>query len=117
MRGRISPAIYASCHGDEFLAMGLAPQLRSITCADGYVLRYRRWSSGQTPRATLVLLNGVMSHSGWFQPLAHHIVDAGIKLVGADRRGTGLNEIARGDALSAEAVIDDVERIIEAERR
>lgn len=117
MRGRISPAICASYHGDEMLAMGLAPQLRSIKCADGYVLRYRTWSSGQAPRATLVLLNGVMSHSGWFQPLADHVVDAGVKLVGADRRGTGLNESARGDAPSAEAVIDDVARIIEAERR
>ena len=45
------------CYCYAMLAMGLAPQLRSITCADGYVVRYRTWSSGQAPRATLVRSN------------------------------------------------------------
>jgi alpha-beta hydrolase superfamily lysophospholipase len=90
--------------------------LRSIECADGYILRYRTWSPAGAPHATFVLLNGVMSHSGWFQPLADHVVARGVKLVGADRRGTGLNERARGDAPSAAMVIDDVLRIIDAER-
>jgi alpha-beta hydrolase superfamily lysophospholipase len=57
-----------------------------------------------------------MSHSGWFQPLAAPLVQAGLKLVGADRRGTGLNEEARGDAPSAKVLVDDVKRIIAAER-
>jgi acylglycerol lipase len=98
------------------LATGLTPRLRSVECADGYRLRYRTWSPPGAPRATLVLLNGIMSHSGWFQPLADHLVACGLKLVGADRRGTGLNEEARGDAPSAAMVIDDAKRIVDAER-
>ena len=96
--------------------MDSGEQLRSVECADGYRLRYRTWLPAGTPCGTLVLLNGVMSHAGWFQPLACHIAGAGLKLVGADRRGTGLNEDARGDAPSAGALIDDLTRIMDAER-
>jgi acylglycerol lipase len=98
-------------------AICVTPEFRTVKCADGYVLRYRSWSPRDAPHATFVILNGVMSHSGWFQPLAEHVVKRGVKLVGADRRGTGLNETARGDAPSAAMVIDDALRIIDAERR
>ena len=85
--------------------------------ADGYVLRYRSWSStiGES-RGVIVLLNGIMSHSLWFFPLAKPLRDAGFKLVGADRRGSGANEAARGDAPSSKVLIDDACRIIERER-
>lgn len=93
-----------------------APAQRQVLCADGYRLRYQTWTPDGAPWATLVLLNGIMSHSGWFQPLAPPLVRAGLKLVGADRRGTGLNEEARGDAPSAKALVDDVKSILDAER-
>jgi alpha-beta hydrolase superfamily lysophospholipase len=96
--------------------MTLDPVERSVQCADGYRLRYRTWAPEGAPRAALVLLNGVMSHSGWFQPLAGPLLGAGLKVVGADRRGTGLNQEARGDAPSARALVDDVKRVAEAER-
>jgi len=93
-----------------------APAQRQVVCADGYRLRYLTWTPEGAPRATLVLLNGIMSHAGWFQPLAPRLVRAGLKLVGADRRGTGLNEEDRGDAPSAKALVDDVKTILDAER-
>ena len=96
--------------------MGFAPAQRQVVCADGYRLRYLTWTPEGAPRATLVLLNGIMSHAGWFQPLAPGLVRAGLKLVGADRRGTGLNEEGRGDAPSAKALVDDVKTILDAER-
>lgn len=96
--------------------MGFAPAQRQVVCADGYRLRYLTWTPEGAPRATLVLLNGIMSHAGWFQPLAPGLVRAGLKLVGADRRGTGLNEEGRGDAPSAKALVDDVKAILDAER-
>jgi acylglycerol lipase len=85
--------------------------------ADGYDLRYRSWSStiGES-RGVIVLLNGIMSHSLWFFPLAKPLREAGFKLVGADRRGSGANEAARGDAPSSKVLIDDACRIIERER-
>jgi alpha-beta hydrolase superfamily lysophospholipase len=96
--------------------MDFTPAHRSIVCVDDYGLRYRTWTPPGVPRVTVILLNGVMSHSGWFQPLVEPLVGAGVKLVGADRRGTGLNEEARGDAPSAKILVDDVGRIIDAER-
>lgn len=63
-----------------------------------------------------MFLNGVMSHSGWFGPIAPLLAAKGFKVIGADRRGTGPNMPARGDAPSAQALIDDVLRIVEAER-
>lgn len=96
--------------------MDFAPAERQVVCADGYRLRYLTWTPEGAPRATLVLLNGIMSHAGWFQPLAPGLVRAGLKLVGADRRGTGLNEEDRGDAPSAKALVDDVKTILDAER-
>jgi alpha-beta hydrolase superfamily lysophospholipase len=95
--------------------MKIAPSTCSIRCRDGYQLQYRAWRPEGTPRATIVFLNGVMSHSGWFQPLAGPLVRAGIALVGADRRGTGPNQEARGDAPSARALIDDVNSVADAE--
>ncbi len=81
---------------------------------DGYPLTYRSWSPPQAPRASVVLFNGLMSHSQWFFPLADPLVDAGFAVIGADRRGSGLNTQARGDAPSAKAVIEDALAIIDA---
>lgn len=89
---------------------------RSIECADGYRLRYLAWRRPGAARATLVLLNGIMSHSAWWEPLVAPLLDGGLAVVGADRRGTGLNEEARGDAPSARLLVDDVARIVAAER-
>jgi alpha-beta hydrolase superfamily lysophospholipase len=91
--------------------------VNEVRARDGYLLKYRTWSSGRAePRRALVLLNGVMSHSLWFHPLAAPLVAAGFKLIGADRRGTGMNTAARGDVPSASALIDDALAIIDRER-
>jgi alpha-beta hydrolase superfamily lysophospholipase len=97
-----------------------APTGRLVARAapDGYPLKYRVWDGedGRRTAATLILLNGVMSHSLWFHPLARPLLGAGLKLVGADRRGTGENDVARGDAPSGRALLDDAAAIFEAER-
>jgi alpha-beta hydrolase superfamily lysophospholipase len=94
----------------------MSGELRSIARPDGYALTYRVWESSKNARATAVLLNGIMSHSLWFAPLADPLAKAGIRIVGADRRGTGPNRSARGDAHSAKELIDDVRAIIEREK-
>jgi len=86
-------------------------------CEDGYDLQYRRWSASQSPVATLVLLNGMMSHSGWFGELAHLLTGIRLDVIGADRRGSGLNERGRGDAPSWQMLLSDLRRIVEAEER
>ncbi len=80
-------------------------------------LRYRVWPApdASAARGTCVLLNGIMSHSGWFAPLAPELARAGLHVVGADRRGSGPNREGRGDAVSASALVDDALAIIAAE--
>jgi len=87
-----------------------------IRASGGYSLKYRVWmpQSGDA-RAVLMLLNGVMSHSLWFHPLIPSLLAHGFKLVGADRRGTGLNQVARGDAPSAKVLLDDARVVAEHE--
>jgi alpha-beta hydrolase superfamily lysophospholipase len=90
-------------------------ELRTVRGAEAYPLAYRVWPAQGTPRATVVFLNGVMSHSGWFEPLAAELTAAGVHMVGADRRGTGTNTVARGDAPSAKHLVQDAAAIIQAE--
>jgi alpha-beta hydrolase superfamily lysophospholipase len=79
---------------------------------------YRVWTPepAGAARATLVLFNGIMSHSLWFWPLAAPLLRAGFKLVGADRRGSGLDAVARGDAPSGKTLVDDARAVIAQER-
>lgn len=91
-------------------------ELREIVASDGHRVPYRRWRPSTTPTGTVVLLNGIMSHSGWFFPLVDPLTDAGLVVVGADRRGSGTDDVQRGDAPSAKAIIDDALAVIEAER-
>jgi alpha-beta hydrolase superfamily lysophospholipase len=90
----------------------------SIAALDGYPLQYRVWPPGgpRALRGDLVLLNGVMSHSEWFEAIASPLARNGFKVIGADRRGSGSNLADRGDAPSALALVDDVLRIVESER-
>lgn len=86
-------------------------RLEQATASDGYTLTYRHWGP-EDPRGSVVLLNGIMSHSAWFFPLVDPLVGAGLSVVGADRRGSGLNDVARGDAPSAQTLVDDALAII-----
>jgi pimeloyl-ACP methyl ester carboxylesterase len=88
--------------------------LRHIAASDGYRLAYRKWPAAGEPRATVLLLSGIMSNSAWFQPVAPLLRD--FDLVGADRRGSGPNKEGWGDAPSAAQLVDDVVAIVDAER-
>lgn len=88
-------------------------QLRKVTAEDGYGLTYRTWRPEGEPKGSIVLFNGIMSHSGWFGPVVAPLLAAGYALVGADRRGSGLNEQARGDAPSAKHIVHDALAVID----
>jgi acylglycerol lipase len=80
---------------------------------DGYPLQYRVWRRQETCHAMIVFLNGVMSHSGWFRKLAEKLAASNICVVGADRRGSGLNEQDRGDVPSRLTLLRDLRAIVE----
>jgi alpha-beta hydrolase superfamily lysophospholipase len=92
-----------------------AELIRTVECEDGYHLQFRVWPAKGLPVATLVLVHGMMSHSGWFRELAGMLAAMRINVVGAERRGSGLNQRDRGDAPSREILLSDLLRIIDHE--
>lgn len=89
---------------------------KTVICGDGYRLKYRVWQTPARPSAVLVFLSGMMSHSGWFSEVAGLLAESEVKVVGADRRGSGLNDLGRGHASSRQALLHDLRLIIEQER-
>jgi acylglycerol lipase len=94
-----------------------AEVIRTVDCEGGYRLQFRVWPAKGLPVATLVLVNGMMSHSGWFRELAKLLSAMQINVVGADRRGSGLNQRDRGDAPSREMLLSDLLRIVDQEAK
>jgi len=77
-------------------------------------LRYRVWGAEHPqPRATLAVLSGVMSNTAWFRPLADRWRAMGYRVIGVERRGSGLNTEGRGDTPSAKVLVDDARRVVE----
>jgi alpha-beta hydrolase superfamily lysophospholipase len=57
----------------------------------------------------------MMSHAVWFRGMAYLLAQRHLHVVGADRRGSGLNRLSRGDAPSRGALLSDLRTIINAE--
>ncbi len=57
----------------------------------------RVWSVPEC-RAVVVMLHGIQSHSGWYEGSGEHLAQAGVSVLAPDRRGSGMNGEARGDA-------------------
>jgi alpha-beta hydrolase superfamily lysophospholipase len=92
-----------------------AELIRTGEGEDGYHLQFRVWPAKGLPVATLVLVHGMMSHSGWFRELARMLAALQINVVGADRRGSGLNQRDRGDAPSRQILLSDLRRVMDHE--
>ena len=82
------------------------------TAADGYRISIRRFTS-EEPKASILMLHGVVSHSEWLAPLARPLADLGYDVICPDRRGAGLNAEAPGDAPDLQTLVDDVEMLVE----
>jgi alpha-beta hydrolase superfamily lysophospholipase len=82
---------------------------------DGYVGHYRRYMPTDMPRAHLVCLHGIQSHSGWYEYSSQRLCQAGYAVYYLDRRGSGLNDIDRGDTPSFRRLLQDLsEFLVEA---
>jgi len=66
-----------------------------ISYRDGYVGHGRYWPGGS--RGAVLYLHGIQSHGRWFEGSAGAIADLGFAVVLPDRRGSGLNQVSRGD--------------------
>jgi alpha-beta hydrolase superfamily lysophospholipase len=55
-----------------------------------------------------VCLHGIQSHAGWYEHSCTALSEAGYEVSFLDRRGSGVNAEARGDASSFRRLVDDV---------
>jgi alpha-beta hydrolase superfamily lysophospholipase len=91
-------------------------QIREVTTGDGYPLKYRSWQSGESD-TLVVTLHGILTHSGWFSEMADELLAQGIHTIGHDRRGSGLNDLLRGDAEGPQQLIDDLAALVAPHRQ
>ena len=71
--------------------------VRELKLPDGCVLKYRHYRPVQfPPRAFVVSIHGIQSHSGWYEWSSSRLARAGYEVISLDRRGAGLNEQKQG---------------------
>jgi alpha-beta hydrolase superfamily lysophospholipase len=92
--------------------------VRTFTASDGYRWRYRCYEppGGRAPRAHVVCLHGIQSHGGWYGYSCRRLSESGYLVSFLDRRGSGLNDEARGDAPGFRRLLDDVAEFLSHER-
>jgi alpha-beta hydrolase superfamily lysophospholipase len=82
--------------------------LETYVTSDGYPCRFRRYPAVGAPRAEVVCLHGIQSHGGWYESSCRRLANADFNVSFLDRRGSGLNHEARGDAPSFRRLLDDI---------
>lgn len=87
-----------------------APQIESWTLADGYSAHVRCWVPA-VPRGAIVYLHGIQSHGGWYEWSGSVLAECGWVVVMPDRRGSGLNQAARGHVDQWRRWVEDVDTI------
>jgi len=86
----------------------LEPTIEQYVAADGYRLHYRHWLPSKPPRARVVALHGIQSHSGWYVHSSSRLCEVGYEVFFLDRRGSGLNPERRGHVDSFHVLLDDL---------
>ena len=89
--------------------------IETFKASDGYVWRYRRYEPAGPRRGNVVCLHGIQSHGGWYGASCAYLARAGYRVDLLDRRGSGLNTEARGDARSFRRLLADIAEFLIAE--
>jgi alpha-beta hydrolase superfamily lysophospholipase len=82
--------------------------IESFTTGDGYRCQYRRYSPPGEACAEVVCIHGIQSHAGWYEHSCTRLAQAGFAVSFLDRRGSGMNQEARGDAPGFRCLLDDL---------
>jgi alpha-beta hydrolase superfamily lysophospholipase len=88
--------------------------IETWTASDGYVCRFRRYPAQGEERGRVVCLHGIQSHGGWYGASCRYLAQAGFAVDFLDRRGSGLNDAARGDAPGYRCLLADIAEFLAA---
>lgn len=90
----------------------------TLKTADGLDLFLRRWQAeGVQHRWTFVVVHGHGEHSGRYQHLAEWFTPLGATVYALDLRGHGRSGGQRGHAPSLEALLNDIDLVVNRARR
>jgi alpha-beta hydrolase superfamily lysophospholipase len=81
---------------------------RTHRASDGYTWGYRHYPAAGPLHARLIYLHGVQSHAGWYEASCTALAERGFEVSFLDRRGSGVNQEARGDTPSYLRLLDDL---------
>ncbi|OLD38403.1 MAG: hypothetical protein AUI57_07145 [Candidatus Rokubacteria bacterium 13_1_40CM_2_68_8] len=87
-------------------------ETETVPGVGGDRLNVRVWRASPSVE-TVVMLHGLISHSGWLAPVAEDLATRGITSVCPDRRGSGANPGPRGDAPSGAVLLDDLDCVLD----
>jgi len=81
---------------------------QTYTTSDGYPCSYRQYLPACEPRAEVICLHGIQSHAGWYEYSCGRLAQEGYRVSFLERRGSGRNQQARGDAPHFRRLLDDL---------
>jgi len=93
----------------------ITARIMTCTAGDGYPLYFRAYVPHDKPKGHLVCLHGIQSHGGWYEASCRKLAEAGYIVSYLDRRGSGLNWLARGDVPSYDRLLKDIREFIAAD--
>lgn len=91
-----------------------AYSVEEFQAGDGYRWHYRRYPARTAPRAEVVFIHGIQSHAGWYEHSCTRLAQEGFAVSFLDRRGSGMNQEARGDCPSFRRLLDDIAEYIQS---
>ncbi|HQR06341.1 MAG TPA: alpha/beta fold hydrolase [Gemmatales bacterium] len=93
----------------------ITSRIMTFTTNDGYPLYFRAYVPHDQPKGHLVCLHGIQSHGGWYEASCRKLAEAGYIVSYLDRRGSGLNWLARGDVPNYDRLLKDIREFIAAD--
>lgn len=91
-------------------------QAQVFQASDGYALAYRDYPASHPERARIVAIHGIQSHGGWYEGSCRALARAGCRVLFLDRRGSGANQVRRGDTPGYHRLLDDLAEFIKQAR-
>jgi len=92
-------------------------EISSFITSGGYKLHYRHFQPVGMSKGTIVFIHGIQSHGGWYETSCKKFAQAGYRVLFLDRRGSGLNEVSRGDSPSFRTLLDDLKEFLQYQRK